>query len=112
MNEKQKPPFREAKVEPEPAPPPVSPEYADMVSAPLDGTHILLSDGTTKVRALWVRTRRMDKGRWTPYGYWVNAWDRAKLAFDPTGWRPAPADWEVLRADTEQARRDDLARRT
>lgn len=114
MTEKPKGPFREAKVEPAPDPAPHPPvhDYAEMLSAPLDGTHVMLSDGTREVRALYAKTRKIEKGRWIPTGFWVGAWDRAKLAFEPRGWRPAPADWEVLREDTEQARRDDLARRT
>jgi hypothetical protein len=113
MTEKPKPPFREA---PPPAAEPVAaeppkPDYAEMLSAPLDGTHVLLSDGVTEVRALWAETRKMQGGRWTPTGHWLGTLDRAKIAFEPVGWRLAPEPWQELREDTERARREDLARR-
>jgi hypothetical protein len=116
MTEKPKQVFKEAPPTPEPPPPAVETpqpavEYAAMDTAPLDGTHILLNEGTREVRARWQKTRKIEKGRWVMSGKWVSAWDFATIAWEPKGWRVAPSDDEVLRADTEQARRDDLARR-
>lgn len=111
MTEKPKPPFREKEPEPAPVVEPPKQDLTEMLSAPLDGTHILLSDGTKEVRALWAKTRKIERGKWIPTGHWVGAHDRAKIGFDPVGWRLAPEAWEELREDTERARREDLARR-
>ena len=87
-------------------------DYLDMDKAPKDGTHVVLTpDGVSEVRALWQKTRKYDHGKWLPTGKWVGAWDRAPVTFEPLGWRVAPSEDEIMKAQVEQALRDDQAKR-
>lgn len=98
----------DAKAKPKPA----RPDWRNMDDAPHDGTHVVLSpDGEQETRALWQRTRKIEKGRWVSTGKWVYAWTRSRIAFEPLGWRAAQDEAEALHADVAKAVAEDQARR-
>ena len=53
--------------------------FADMETAPQDGTHLTLTDGKTEAAAMWQKSRRFEGGKWQPKGKWVDPYTRSNI---------------------------------
>lgn len=62
-------------------------DYFNIVTAPKDGTRILVTDGIDEMKAFCRLTRKFFNFRWTPSPAWFDATTNMKLNFKPTHWK-------------------------